>query len=83
MQKKTSIYQHRLLFDLLVVLIIIFCGCAPQPKNIVSETIKGDFTIKVIDSCEYIEYDYGIFDHRVFSLTHKGNCIFCVERAIK
>ena len=30
--------------------------------------------IHTIDSCEYIECDYGMLDQRVYSLTHKGNC---------
>lgn len=62
---------------------VIFCGCNPQPENGSSETINGDYVTKVIDSCEYIEYDYGIFDQRVYSLTHKGNCKFCAERSKK
>ena len=62
---------------------VIFCGCNPQPENGSSETSNGDYVTKVIDSCEYIEYDYGIFDQRVYSLTHKGNCKFCAERSRK
>lgn len=63
-----------------LMLSVIFYGCDPQPQNGSSETNNGDFVTKVIDSCEYIEYDYGIFDQRVYSLTHKGNCKFCTER---
>lgn len=62
---------------------VIFCGCNPQPQNGSTETSNGDYVTKVIDSCEYIEYDYGIFDQRVYSLTHKGNCKFCAERSKK
>lgn len=62
---------------------VIFCGCNPQPENGSSETSNGDYVTKVIDNCEYIEYDYGIFDQRVYSLTHKGNCKFCAERSKK
>jgi hypothetical protein len=35
----------------------------------------GDYSIKVIDGCEYIELDKGGGSHRIYSLTHKGNCI--------
>ena len=35
----------------------------------------GDYSIKVIDGCEYIELDEGGGNTRVYSLTHKGNCI--------
>ncbi|HHX69472.1 MAG TPA: hypothetical protein GX708_15680 [Gallicola sp.] len=57
---------------------IIFFGC-----NRSTETSNGDYVTKVIDSCEYIEVDSGIFDQRVYSLTHKGNCKFCTERSKK
>jgi hypothetical protein len=60
---------------------VIFSGCNPQPQNGSTETSNGDFVIKVIDSCEYIEYDNGIMEYRVYSLTHKGNCKFCAERS--
>lgn len=51
-----------------------FVGCNPQTGD-GNESVKyGDYTIKVIDGCQYIEYDYGFLDQRVYSLTHKGNC---------
>lgn len=52
---------------------VIFCSCNSQPE-------MGKYVTKVIDSCEYIEYEYGLFDTRVYSFTHKGNCKFCAER---
>jgi len=33
-----------------------------------------NYNIVVIDGCEYIEYDKGMSEMRVYSLTHKGNC---------
>jgi hypothetical protein len=60
---------------------VIFSGCNPQPQNGSTETSNGDFVTKVIDGCEYIEYDNGIMEYRVYSLTHKGNCKFCAERS--
>jgi hypothetical protein len=63
----------------LIHLLLTACN-NPQPQNGSSETRNGDYTTKVIDGCEYIEYDQGIMDHRVYSLTHKGNCRFCAER---
>lgn len=59
---------------------VILLGCNPQPEKRSPEKSNGDFKIKIIDSCEYIEYDYGVLDQRVYSLTHKGNCRFCAER---
>ncbi len=51
-------------------------------NNLIEPRI-GNFTIKTIDSCEYIEYDYGIGDNRVYELEHKGNCKFCEARKNK
>ena len=56
------------------VLFVFICSCSPQSKEGNEVTTDGDFNIKVIDGCQYIEYDNGIFDQRVYSLTHKGNC---------
>lgn len=50
------------------------CNMNPQFSSKDSEQKIGDYTIKTIDGCEYIEYDVGIVDQRVYSLTHKGNC---------
>jgi len=36
--------------------------------------MNGEFSTVVIDGCEYIEKDYGILDHRIYGITHKGNC---------
>ena len=61
------------------ILLAVFVGCEQPIGESKTETDKN-YTIKVIDSCEYIECDYGIFDQRVYSLTHKGNCKFCEDR---
>jgi hypothetical protein len=34
----------------------------------------GKYSVIELEGCEYLEYDYGLFDQRVYSLTHKGNC---------
>ena len=59
------------------VLLLLVCGI-----GVVSCEIKGgtkigeigDYTIKEIDGCEYIEYRKGSGETAVYSLTHKGNC---------
>lgn len=38
------------------------------------------FDVRVIDSCEYLEYQSGFGSTEVYSLTHKGNCKFCQIR---
>lgn len=42
----------------------------------------GDFTVKIVDGCEYLEYSYGAGNTAVYSITHKGNCKFCHERQL-
>ncbi|MGB4817635.1 MAG: hypothetical protein WBP33_00850 [Saprospiraceae bacterium] len=70
--------MKRILF-ILVVMVAVFYGCTePMPVE------KGDditLAIKEIDSCEYLEYDAGVGHTRVYSLTHKGNCKYCLARA--
>jgi hypothetical protein len=57
---------------------VLISSCSPETNSGNKKTRDGDFNIKVIDGCEYIEYDYGLFEQRVYSLTHKGNCKYCV-----
>jgi len=70
------------IYTILTIILIIVISCQTPKEESVIITQKK-YNIKVIDSCEYIECDYGIFDQRVYSLTHKGNCKFCLERKIK
>ena len=53
---------------------LLFIGLISCDKVSTSTTIYGDYKIVVLDGCEYIEYDRGIGEGRVYSLTHKGNC---------
>lgn len=46
-----------------------------QPDSPGMEVQRSDnYRIKEIEGCHYIEFDDGIFEYRVYSLTHKGNC---------
>ncbi len=58
-------------------------GCVKKEGKTREVYKKDDYTVKVIDSCEYIECDDGFGDYRTYSLTHKGNCRFCKERNTK
>lgn len=68
---------------ILAMLVICFSCVDNTPQGSSVEKTKEGYSIKTIDSCEYIEYDYGVLDQRVYSLTHKGNCKYCAERAKK
>lgn len=72
------------LFIHILVTMAVIAGCKDNhiSYNIESNKI-GDFKIRIIDSCEYIEYDNGMFDERVYTLTHKGNCKYCAARNAK
>lgn len=55
---------------LLVVLAFGLFSCDDSNRTI----NDGNYKTKIIKSCEYIEFDYGYGNTRVYSLTHKGNC---------
>ena len=60
---------------LLLLSAALVCGsCADAPVGESVTATDRNFAIKTIDGCEYIEYDKGLGDHRVYSLTHKGDC---------
>ena len=80
MKTITSIYNRHFAFAYVLLVAVIFCGC-DKPKGKIIQ--KDGFTIKIIDSCEYIEVDSGIGDYYRYTLTHKGNCKFCEERSKK
>lgn len=69
----------------LLLVAIMFASCTPnpQPSGTSSTSKLGDFTVKVIDDCEYIEYSAGMSETRVYAITHKGNCKFCAQRSGK
>jgi hypothetical protein len=63
------------LFLAAVVAFAIFSlGCGQSPSTERRMETKNNYSVIVIDGCEYIECDYGILAQRVYSLTHKGNC---------
>lgn len=68
--------KHALIFGLLLA-----CLQSCMVKDESPTTKVEGFKVVVVDSCEYIEIDEGIFDQRVYSLCHKGNCKFCAQRS--
>lgn len=72
--------MFKLKISILVLVIMVICFSCDAPQGTSVERSVDGYNIKTIDSCEYIEYDYGVFNQRVYSLTHKGNCKYCAER---
>lgn len=59
----------------LIIFSIFLIGCKEGDIQINHPSdVPPSYDVVVIDSCEYITYDSGILDQRVFSITHKGNC---------
>lgn len=54
-----------------LVLTVSLFGCDKQEERTVN---NENYKVKVIEGCEYIEFDCGYSNYRVYSLTHKGNC---------
>jgi len=72
--------MKKTLFSFLAI-ILLLCSCDNKTKEgSFSINTIGDYNIVEIDKCEYIEYDQGLIEYRVYSLTHKGNCKYCKER---
>lgn len=66
--------MSRLIIAAIGVFALWLFGCGPAKDNPDGIDAKMDFRTITIEGCEYIEYDHGILDQRVYSLTHKGNC---------
>lgn len=63
------------LIVLMICLVAALQMACDQPSG-TRTPFAGSAATKIleIEGCEYIEYDSGIADQRVYSLTHKGNC---------
>jgi len=61
---------------LFVGLAVAIVSCGPQEpiEGGTKSGSIGEYTIVLIDGCEYLEYRKGMGENRVYSLTHKGNC---------
>lgn len=62
---------------LLALTALVMVGCVEKDSNghIAINTGYENPKTTIIDSCEYVEWGYG--------LAHKGNCRFCKERRQK
>ena len=57
----------------LFILTVCLLSCAKTPQR-VDNADSSEFSVIEIDGCEYIYYDRGFGDVRVYGITHKGNC---------
>lgn len=69
--------------SILILLAIFTLGCESTETHNPNQTTGSNeksYETVVIDSCEYIEYDRGFGDSRVYCICHKGNCKYCLQR---
>lgn len=94
MEIKENIFMRKIIFILLAA--VLFCGCCEQGSDIghvrkqkevrqVASNYNTTYNVVEIDSCEYLVKHTLIWDDRekerdVISITHKGNCRYCLER---
>lgn len=62
--------MKKLLFIIVCTMGMVSCEIEGGTKT---GTI-GDYSIREIEGCEYIEYKKGTGESSVYSITHKGNC---------
>ena len=69
--------------SLIIIVTLALVSCAPPAPsaNNSEEKRLGDFTVIVIDECEYITYSRWLGSTSgVYTITHKGNCKYCIQR---
>ena len=70
---------------LLALATLIMVGCEQQEAKSKQEQIGYDYSVIIVDGCEYIEKtdEYAIGSRmgtKAGYVAHKGNCRFCAER---
>ena len=63
----------KIFFIIVFIFTMSMIGCDSAVKE-VNDSYGFDYSIVIIDGCEYIKVDRTALQSRVFSLTHKGNC---------
>ena len=81
MKTKISNLYRVFAFACTLLVAVIFSGCElPHGER----GKKDGYSIVEIDNCEYIEVSSRLgYRSGYYSLTHKGNCKFCLERSKK
>lgn len=59
---------------LTILVLLRLVGCQSQTSG--NKPIGDGYTIRTIDGCEYIEFEYGLqsSNNYTYTITHKGNC---------
>ena len=58
----------------MLIFSVLITGCSNIMPDVDSRVQQRNYNIITIENCEYIEFDEGTGNMRVYSLTHKGNC---------
>ena len=78
--KKLNLMQKTRYCGYILLCAVLFSSCVCGESKTEPLTNNADLTdmkVVVIDSCEYIQYHTYYYE----SITHKGNCKYCTERA--
>lgn len=61
---------------ILAIVLLASCGKVRTGERYTKETTapEHDYTVVLIDGCQYIEVNAGIGNNEVYSLTYKGDC---------
>ncbi len=79
--------KHMRTINVLAFSLLCLCSCrqeCPQINEAGNDTLSFSkkYEVKVIDSCEYIHISLKP-PYRDFSIAHKGNCKYCLQRDIE
>ena len=73
--------MRELIIIIATIALMLFSSCETPDGE---RTKKEGYSTVEIDSCEYIEISYLLgTQYGYYSLTHKGNCKFCLIRSKK
>ena len=84
---------NQIIYILYIFTLTIFYSCSDNDEELVLaskpveviESNLSNYTIVIIDSCEYIKEEKYIgnikMGSHITSLTHKGNCSYCRKRS--
>lgn len=56
-------------------------GFLENKRKETETTIRSNYNVIIVDGCEYLEFQKNIIGTTpIYSVTHKGNCKYCIER---